>query len=559
MKTKLRRFTAVLSAMLCMICCVLSAVPAFADDTESKNTLSNVKWETVSSGFGVPFSSNVMSYYKESQTELPKNYILIYSKYSDGTQNISMLCFPDDSVVGYYFPDNQFRFMSNTDANSFGIYRYYINFDSSGKQIYRSSANRFGIASPDSSYRDAGISYHFGVDGGAIETAKVYIHCKLYDWSDLENEITPSLPDPNVPIVPFSVQYSPTLCKDMSNKVYYPSKGGANADSSGLVEDENYNLSVKVKLTDDFLKKTAVQNGYLEYSYQYTLFIVPSQFKDSDIKTMSDKAIYTAVNKSQFLYTGNERLDIDHSQTSEPATDVDTSKDVDNQWANANGITNCYYIPRDGSKSSTSTVNIDLHTVNWAKYDYDSYNIVVLSHVIRKTEYGWTAYPYYFTSECDDLSKESKKEYPIKANADDPTKCDNVELYDYYTVVSDDFSLKDIPEYVQQTCDGTTIDQNSPLDFKNKADTVQDYELWKNGEKKNQEDFDDYKKQKQQAENFADVNFGIDDISSIFDGTSSFYKFLTASISILPPYFLLILGAFFVTMLAICVVKWVLK
>ena len=35
MKTKLRRFTAVLSAMLCMICCVLSAVPAFADDTDS--------------------------------------------------------------------------------------------------------------------------------------------------------------------------------------------------------------------------------------------------------------------------------------------------------------------------------------------------------------------------------------------------------------------------------------------------------------------------------------------------------------------------------------------
>ncbi len=56
MKTKLRRFTAVLSAMLCMICCILSAIPAFADDTESKNTLSNVKWETVSSGFGVPFS-----------------------------------------------------------------------------------------------------------------------------------------------------------------------------------------------------------------------------------------------------------------------------------------------------------------------------------------------------------------------------------------------------------------------------------------------------------------------------------------------------------------------
>ena len=61
------------------------------------------------------------------------------------------------------------------------------------------------------------------------------------------------------------------------------------------------------------------------------------------------------------------------------------------------------------------------------------------------------------------------------------------------------------------------------------------------------------------AQNFSNVDFGIDGIKSIFDGTSVFYSFLTASIAILPNYFLIILGSFFVCMLAICVVKWVLK
>lgn len=42
MKFKLRRFTAVLSAILCMICCVFSAVPAFADDVSGGGSSSNV-------------------------------------------------------------------------------------------------------------------------------------------------------------------------------------------------------------------------------------------------------------------------------------------------------------------------------------------------------------------------------------------------------------------------------------------------------------------------------------------------------------------------------------
>jgi hypothetical protein len=58
--------------------------------------------------------------------------------------------------------------------------------------------------------------------------------------------------------------------------------------------------------------------------------------------------------------------------------------------------------------------------------------------------------------------------------------------------------------------------------------------------------------------NLGTFDFDVTDISGIFDGTSDFFKFLTAGINILPSYFLTILVAFFVIMLAIVVIKWIL-
>lgn len=40
----------------------------------------------------------------------------------------------------------------------------------------------------------------------------------------------------------------------MQNKIYYPSKGGANADENGLVSAENNNINLDIKLTPEFLK-----------------------------------------------------------------------------------------------------------------------------------------------------------------------------------------------------------------------------------------------------------------------------------------------------------------
>ena len=73
------------------------------------------------------------------------------------------------------------------------------------------------------------------------------------------------------------------------------------------------------------------------------------------------------------------------------------------------------------------------------------------------------------------------------------------------------------------------------------------------------EDFDEYIRNKTYDEKFGSFSFDLSDISSIFDSTSDFFKFMTASIGLMPSIFITVLIAFFTIMLAICVVKWAIK
>lgn len=205
-------------------------------------------------------------------------------------------------------------------------------------------------------------------------------------------------------------------------------------------------------------------------------------------------------------------------------------------------------------------VTIDLHNIDFEKHKSDSYNIVVLGHIVRKSEYGWTAYPSFFKSDCSSLALESTKEYPMNFGSTEQPVI-NKNFYDYYSVISADWSFKDYPKFEPHKVGGVTVG-DSPLDFKRTAKGVQDYNMWEQGGTDNTlkpDDFDKYKEQKKLDENFGSVDFGLDSIKSVFDGSSDFFKFLTASIGILPTTFLTILISFFVVMLAICVVKWVLK
>lgn len=525
MKTKLRRFVSILSAMLLMILC---AVPAFADN--------------VGDGVTVPDSALMSRAFTMLENKLKENGIdisnynyLYFWKYQNST-------YDNYTIIGVPFSSMNF---TNNEYNQPFISTFYVNVD------YNKNSNEFSVVT----YFD-----HMSYSGFYLWTSDNpqlgYCHIVKTNIKITNNDtdVTPS--DPNVPPVPFTVDYSPSLKTGLVRKGTLVAPGASNDGQ----EVETNTIAVTVKLTDAFLNASKPISGAYTYSYQFTCFVVPSEYKDSDIKTMSEHAIYTAAQDNlHYLYYENETLDVDDSLSSEPATGPDMIP-VSEQWANATGVSNCFLLERDNNNTPLRNVTIDLHNIDFEKHKSDSYNIVVLGHIVRKSEYGWTAYPSYFKSDCSSLALESTKEYPMNFGSSEQPVV-NKNFYDYYSVISDDWSFKDYPKFEPHKVGGVTVG-DSPLDFKRTAKGVQDYNMWEQGGTDNTlkpDDFDKYKEQKKLDENFGSVDFGLDSIKSVFDGSSDFFKFLTASIGILPTTFLTILISFFVIMLAICVVKWVLK
>ena len=522
MKTKFRRLVSIFSAMLLMLCC---AVPAFAFEN-SDLPIGNYK------------SDDDFTY----KDVIPK----LIKKYPDYFKNYVFMLPQSD----YSYSQYGFYWFNCDDSNNFEIIKkgdkYYLkNTDSKPFKAYRCfwryRNNEFSDVmlngeSTDNEYLLSWQIYTFGSN----------CNVKIGD-NDL-------IKDPNAPSIPFTVDYSPSLKTGLVRKGTLVAPGASNDGQ----EVETNSIAVTVKMTDAFLNASKPISGAFTYSYQFTCFVVPSEYKDSDIKTMSEHAIYTAAQDNlHYLYYENETLDVDDSLSSQPSTGE--LAPVSEQWANATGVSNCFLLERDNN-TPLRNVTIDLHNIDFENHKSDSYNIVVLGHIVRKSEYGWTAYPSYFKSDCSSLALESTKEYPMNfGSAEQPVT--NKNFYEYYSVISDDWSFKDYPKYEPHKVGGVTVG-DSPLDFKRTAKGVQDYNMWEQGGTDNTlkpDDFDKYKEQKKLDENFGSVDFGLDSIKSVFDGSSDFFKFLTASIGILPTTFLTILISFFVIMLAICVVKWVLK
>lgn len=524
MKTKLRRLVSILSAMVLMVCC---AVPAFASVIGTSYTTWN---DTI--------KQNVFSCIPDS--DKTDYYTVIAAPNGSGFTYTIIFCKSSSSIT--YFGNNLHCYVSKADYNAFAC----VLVTSENKPLFDDSATRWWSESGD--FYD-----HQPYDYSGGQAKVIYSNVPVLNWEDKK---TPVWEDPNTPPIPFTVDYSPALKTGLVRKGTLVAPGASNDGQ----EVETNSIAVTVQITDAFLNASKPISGAYTYSYQFTCFVVPSEYKDSDIKTMSEHAIYTAAQDNlHYLYYENETLDVDDSLSSEPATGPDMIP-VSEQWANATGVSNCFLLERDSNNTPLRNVTIDLHNIDFEKHKSDSYNIVVLGHIVRKSEYGWTAYPSFFKSDCSSLALESTKEYPMNfGSAEQPVI--NKNFYDYYSVISEDWSFKDYPKFEPHKVGGVTVG-DSPLDFKRTAKGVQDYNMWEQGGTDNTlkpDDFDKYKEQKKLDENFGSVDFGLDSIKSVFDGSSDFFKFLTASIGILPTTFLTILISFFVVMLAICVVKWVLK
>lgn len=554
MKTKLRRFTAVLSAMLCMICSVLSAVPAFATDIGTSYTTWN---DTI--------KQNVFSCIPDS--DKTDYYTVIAAPNGSGFTYTIIFCKSSSSIT--YFGNNLHCFVSKTDYNAFAC----VFVTSENKPLYDDAAT--GWRSENGDYYD-----HDPYDYSGGQSKVIYSNVPVLNWEDKK---TPVWDDPNAPVVPFSVQYSRKLTTGMSRSGTLSAPGAKN-DGETIT---NNNIDVTVKLTDEY--KQAMQKALdkdpkaTQYTYQYVLFITPYDPNIFGTKKAMDGAIYTFLDKSKYVLTtaygktkSNTTTDSKYDTVSTPdssSTDTSSSNVGEMTSDNAdgvansafcNGVTPLFGLPIANGANMTNTHTINLENIKGADKLGEQdilYIVVVGKRYLYET--GAEGYAKDFYANNAEF-KTFYKELPDNAVASKINGLYGGNGYDFYTVVSDGFSFKDYPDYKPLEINGVEYPTDKPisdmLDDPFPPSKITDYDGLENGtDFDTKEDFDDYINNKKYDEQYGTFNFNLTDISSIFDGSSDFFKFMTASIGILPPIFITILIAFFTIMLAICLVKWVVK
>lgn len=554
MKTKLRRFTAVLSAMLCMICCVLSAVPAFA--------LTNSDLPTGS--YNPEFEKGYKTALAELKSKYPdkfKNYVMTLPLYDSSFNQIGFYWINCDNSNNFeVYKKDKYYYIKNTDSKSFTSYRIFFRIGTS--QFSDLYVN--GTSSTD--------NFDYGLSWQIYDT-----NCNVKFGDKYE------FGKSDAPVVPFSVQYSRKLTTGMSRSGTLSAPGAKN-DGETIT---NNNIDVTVKLTDEY--KQAMQKALdkdpkaTQYTYQYILFITPYDPNIFGTKKAMDGAIYTYLNKSKYVLStaygktkSNTTTDSKYDTVSTPdssSTDTSssnvgemTSENADGVANSAfcNGVTPLFGLPIANGANMTNTHTINLENIKGADKLCEQdilYIVVVGKRYLYET--GAEGYAKDFYANNAEF-KTFYKELPDNAVASKINGLYGGNGYDFYTVVSDGFSFKDYPDYKPLEINGVEYPTDKPisdmLDDPFPPSKITDYDGLENGtDFDTKEDFDDYINNKKYDEQYGTFNFNLTDISSIFDGSSDFFKFMTASIGILPPIFITILIAFFTIMLAICLVKWVVK
>lgn len=516
MKTKLRRFVSIFSAMVLMVCC---AVPAFASDIGTSYTTWN---DTI--------KQNVFSCIPDS--DKTDYYTVFAAPNGSGFTYTIIFCKSGSSVT--YFGSNLHCYVSKSDYNAFAC----VLVTSENKPLYDDSATLWWSENGDYYDHDP-----YDYSGGHYKV--IYSNVPVLKWEDKK---TPVWEDPNTPPVPFTVDYYPSLSEGMSRKGTLVAPGASNNGQ----EIESNGLNVRVTLTDEFIKLRDSYDELKDYTYEFVCYITTSPPEKSSYEESVKNAVYTSLDYGKYMYT-----------TSGVVDDVTDDNKEPSEWIKAEGINAGYIIGKGGSAKN---VTINLENLDSSQFTADTKLYIVVYGRLTSLS---VPTPDYFDLDnqgylCNQGSLNSKQIVTVNADPETGEGIDVV-MPDYYCVTSTAFNYKDYPEYKPKIFkNGAEIDTNKPftdyLDKKLTPDYMYDYDMDKKGESGlAPDDFKKYEEQKNLDKNFGSVDFGLDSIKSVFDGSSDFFKFLTASIGILPTTFLTILISFFVIMLAICVVKWVLK
>ena len=544
------------SALVVMICC---AVPAFASDIGTSYTTWN---DTI--------KQNVFSCIPDS--DKTDYYTVIAAPNGSGFTYTIIFCKSGTSVT--YFGSNLHCYVSKSDYNAFAC----VLVTSENKPLYDDTATRWWSESGD--FYD-----HQPYDYSGGQAKVIYSNVPVLNWEDKK---TPVWEDPNAVPAPFTVTYTPELSLNMQNKIYYPSKGGANADENGLVAAENNNINLDIKLTPEFLKtfnEKDLGKAYGSGTYAVLCCLSKNLLNAGDDlqRFFDEDVVLYAMNHDGNYYKGqdDEKIKSDGS-ASDDLNSNDTVDTFEPYLTLYQGRTPIYTIPRDGKLS----VAFDLTSIDYKTHgltDDSKLYVNVIGVFVKNnghvtpqngektedtTSSTWLG-SYAYQEDFTNLKTCEKIDDFVKSVDEETGKPETFKAYRVYSVISDPFSYEKFPDYVPKVYkdkDGNTYNPSTTKlkDLCNiPPSKVTDVDLAKgsdgvinDGSYMQPDDYNKYLDKKKINANFGSVDFT--DIKSIFSTTGTYWDFLTAALSCLPSWFYAVFSAWFVLFLAIALIKLVL-
>ncbi len=490
-----------------------------------------------------------VTHYLDSNDSMPENYIVIYCQYSP------------DNLVGIFYTDEKSpdRVTMPTKVSfDFGS----TNWLGTSHRFSGESCTREVSLSPDLSYMEG--------YGGGFDI--LYSTVPIYDADG--KDVNPSKSALN----PFDVTYSPALYVDMPLEYEYPSKSG------GTVKESFKELYITISLSKDYISE-CVKNAIIKRLDDPDRVFTDDEFEElltyfeehsENGKTGIDVSEMVKNKKGMFFISGS-------SPKSSPSSVLSSSvytylsyqkySILDMESGDINGFTssaayaNGLY-PLFALDFVTDVE--DFENITLEDYKNLLENPPVFSFKVHLANISFddifpTYFPYLFLG--DDLAYNDEMKTTTESFSDYFYNYWNSDIQQqygnmHYWYYGDEFSFDKYPDFVPFEYNGEYYSlKGDPFSFL--GDSAYPPETYQSVDKdgnlspeRTPEEQSKWDNEQKWNENFM-TDFSPGSISEIFNGTSTFYQFLTASISVLPSWFLTILASFFVIMLAIVVVKFV--
>lgn len=555
-----------------MICCVLSAVPAFAADIGTSYTTWN---DTL--------KKKLFSCIPES--DKTNYYTVIAASYGNWATYSVIFCQSNTSLT--YFGSNLHCYVSKSDYHAFAC----ILVNAENKVFYDDTATRSWSENGDYYDHD---QYDYSSDG---QSKVIYSNVSVLKWEDKK---TPVWEDPNSVPAPFTVTYSPELKLNLKRKTSdYETKSidvtltlnhdyldwyiRRYAEMLGDKEVGTYDSASIKMILDTILNTLDVAKDFdlTGCGKSKCIYFISLSDPSQSVKKVTDNSVYTYLSQQRYSIVDKVVDGVDGSTSTAtyanglyPYFTVDFKDYFKHSMQSDIVAENCSYKKYQEVIKDLPTYkfSIPLENINGDKFEVISVLNSILTcetKFITKSDKSVFTKSFESTYNYDDGIRGVNFNNLDYVNVDrwetdDTPYSDYFNQSDIYTVYSEKFSFDSYPKYVPlKDGKGNDIDmiKTNPFEFsKNPVSPGTFQSVNKDGtfsEERTEEEQKKHDKDTTFSKNFANVDYS--DFSSIFSTSSSYFEFLTASIRILPDWFIATFTAWFVTFLTLALIKYVIQ